>query len=114
MVNSGQLRTFLPVTYLSKTDLTVLRPLLYYREAEIIDIINKLNFSPLKNPCPFDGYTNRQTIKEHLKTLTAINPEAYEHLAAAMRSTLNQELWPRSLTQKELSDKFHIFKMCKH
>lgn len=106
---SGQLRTFLPVTQLSKTGLTVLRPLLYYREAEIIDIITKLNFKPLKNPCPYDGHTKRQDIKEHINSLAKINPEVYDHLAAAMRTSSTQELWPAQLSQKEIVDKFHDF-----
>lgn len=42
VLTSGQLRTFLPVTPLSRTGLTVLRPLLYYREAEIIDMVRQL------------------------------------------------------------------------
>ena len=43
VLTSGQLRTFLPVTPLSRTGLTVLRPLLYYREAEIIDMVRQLD-----------------------------------------------------------------------
>lgn len=109
VLTSGQLRTFLPVTPLSKTGLTVLRPLLYYRESEIIANVRQLELQPLRNPCPYDGHTKRQDIKEHIRELESLSPEVYDHLAAAMRSAPNQELWPAQLNQKQLADKFHNF-----
>ena len=109
VLTSGQLRTFLPVTPLSRTGLTVLRPLLYYREAEIIDMVRQLDLQPLRNPCPYDGHTKRQDIEEHIRELEKRSPEVYDHLAAAMRNAPNQELWPEQLSQKQLADKFHNF-----
>ena len=105
---SGQLKTFLPVTPLSRTGLTLIRPLLYYREAEIISMVQQLGLTPLKNPCPYDGHTKRQEAKELIAALQKFNPEAYDHLAAAMR-TAPQELWPAKCTKQKLADKFHTF-----
>lgn len=109
LCTSGQLRTFLPVTPLSRTGLTVLRPLLYYRESEIRQLVEKLKLQPLKNPCPYDGHTTRQDVKEHIADLDKRYPEIYEHLAAAMRCSETQELWPQKLNQKELAGKFREF-----
>jgi len=100
LLNSGQLKTFLPVTYLSRTGLTVLRPLIYYREAEIIVYGQKIGLKPLKNPCPYDGNTQRQEMKELLASLSKKNPELYAHLASAMRQSKEQELWPEKLSQE--------------
>ena len=108
LVASGQLKTFLPVTPLSRTGLTLIRPLLYYREAEIVEMVAKLGLEPLKNPCPYDGHTKRQEAKELVAALQKFNPEAYDHLAAAMR-TAPQELWPAKCGKNELSHKFHTF-----
>ncbi len=105
---SGQLKTFLPVTPLSRTGLTLIRPLLYYREAEIISMVQKLGLTPLKNPCPYDGSTKRQEAKELIRSLQSFNAEAYGHLAAAMR-TAPMELWPAKCTKEELTRKFHAF-----
>ncbi len=105
---SGQLKTFLPVTPLSRTGLTLIRPLLYYRESEITGMVEKLGLTPLKNPCPYDGHTKRQEAKELLSALQKFSPEAYEHLAAAMRLAPT-ELWPPKCGKKELADKFHAF-----
>lgn len=109
LVTSGQLRTFLPVTPLSRSGITVLRPLLYYRESEIRALVAKLGLQPLKNPCPYDGHTMRQDIKEHIAELNAKYPEIYEHLAAAMRCSDRQELWPAKPDSKSLVKKFHSF-----
>ncbi len=108
LVASGQLKTFLPVTPLSRTGLTLIRPLLYYREAEIISMVQQLGLTPLKNPCPYDGNTKRQEAKELLQSLQSFNAEAYEHLASAMRSA-PAELWPAKCTKDALTAKFRAF-----
>lgn len=108
LMTSGQLRTFLPVTRLSRSGITVLRPLLYYRESEIRALVAKLGLHPIKNPCPYDGHTMRQDIKEHIAALDARYPDVYDHLAAAMRNSERQELWPAK-PGKELLGKFHEF-----
>ena len=109
VMTSGQLRTFLPVTPLSRSGITVLRPLLYYRESEIRELVAKLGIKPLKNPCPYDGHTMRQDVKEHIAELNERYPEVYDHLLAAMRSSERQELWPAKPTDKEMVAKFRAF-----
>lgn len=109
ILTSGQLLTFLPVTHLSRTGITVIRPLLYYREYEIRSLVKKLALKPLKNPCPYDGHTMRETIKQQVLALERANPRTYEHLQAAMRSAGTTELWPRKLTGVEMGKKFTAF-----
>ena len=74
----------------------------------IRELVAKLGLKPIKNPCPYDGHTMRQDIKEHIAALNAQYPEIYEHLAAAMRDSDRQELWPPK-PGKELLQKFHTF-----
>ena len=62
----GRLHTFSPVTHLDKTGLTVIRPLIYMREAEVIGFVNKYQVPVVKSPCPADGHTKREYIKELL------------------------------------------------
>lgn len=109
LMTTGQMSTFLPVTYLSRSNITVLRPLLYYREYEIRSWIRKLGLQPIKNPCPYDGHTMRQDIKEHIMELNQRYPEVYEHLASAMRYTKGMELWPAKPETKVMQDKFKAF-----
>ncbi len=108
LLTSGQLKTFLPVTPLSKTGLTVIRPLLYYREDEVRAMGQEAGIVPLKSPCPHDGYTKRQEAKEFIRSLESFDPGAYDHLSAAMRCQQN-ELWPSPLPKNDMMQKFRRF-----
>lgn len=110
LLTSGQVRTFSPVTYLSRSNLHVIRPLVYFREYEIRDAINKLGIQPLKSPCPHDGCTKREHMKNLLKYFNEqVDKEAYEHLGAAMRTSNEQDLWPARPSRQELAAKHKDF-----
>ncbi len=106
---SGQLSTFLPKTYLDKTGITVIRPLVYLREAEIKGTVKKLGITPLPSPCPRDGETKRAVVKEMIKSLRKENENIFAHLAAAMRQGRNIQLWPKELSKEEIWQKSHEF-----
>ena len=109
LFQSGQNRTFLPVTYLTRTGLTVIRPLLFYRESEIIAYGKAIGLQPLKNPCPYDGHTERQDMKELAVELDKKIPHFYDHMASALRHSDEEELWPARPTQKEMLARFRAF-----
>jgi len=106
---SGQVDTFLPKTYLDRTGVTVIRPLVYVREQEIKRFIKRLGIEPLPSPCALDGYTKRAEIKELLKDLSKKNKNIFAHLASAMREGRPRQLWPRELTKEELWEKNQAF-----
>lgn len=106
---SGQLRTFLPSTYLGRTNLTVIRPLVYFREAELRETTSLHGFTPIDNPCPFNGKTKRQEIKELIEKLGEGNPMLYAHLAAGMRENAVIELWPPQQNRVQLKDKYNAY-----
>ena len=93
LIYEGRFHTFSPKTYLDRMDLTVIRPLLYVNEADVIGFKNKYQLDIEKSPCPVDGYTKRQYAKELLKTLTKENPGAKERMFTAI---LNGDIagWP--------------------
>lgn len=99
---SGQVKTFLPKTYLDKMDLTVIRPLIYFRESEVRDTVSIHGFTPIPSPCPLDGHTVRQDVKELIEKLGKDNPMLYEHLAAGMRESSLGDLWPGSKNRDEM------------
>ena len=90
LLYSGQLHTFTPKTYLDKTDLTVIRPL-------------------VSSPCPHDGHTVRQKVKELIGDMSKDNPQLYPHLAAAMREDALGELWPPVKTRKEMKKQYYEY-----
>ena len=102
LLSSGQLTTFLPKTFLSRKNLTVIRPLIYFREYEIENFVAENNFKVLKSPCPIDGKTNRQTVKNLIVELEKTFPDLFSHLAAAMRKNSVGELWDAAKTKQEM------------
>lgn len=106
---AGQLKTFLPKTYLDRSGLTVIRPLLYFRESELLETTPLCGFSPIASPCPIDGKTKRQEIKELIARLSAENPALYDHLAAAMRESPASQLWPAPKNRPQLKALYRSF-----
>ena len=86
LIFEGRFHTFSPVTYLDRTGLTVIRPLLYMNEADVIGFINKYHFPVVKSPCPADGNTKREYIKELLKHLNQENPGVKERMFTAIHN----------------------------
>ncbi|VBB05878.1 Hypothetical protein LUCI_1089 [Lucifera butyrica] len=109
LLYSGQLRTFLPVTHLDRTKLTVIRPLIYFREKKLVGTSRLHGFTPIPSPCPFNGKTKRQEIKEMIRDLQKNNKAVYTHLAAAMRADAAMELWPPEPGRAEMKQKFVSF-----
>ena len=110
LLSSGQLTTFQPKTFLDRTNVTVIRPLVYLREYEIENFCAEKNFDVLKSPCPFDGLTNRQRVKNLIVELEKSFPDLFNHLAAAMRRNSIGELWDAPKTRAEMRDTYYTFK----
>ncbi|KAF0194634.1 MAG: PP-loop domain-containing protein [Bacillota bacterium] len=102
MIYSGQVTTFQPVTHLDRSGVTVIRPLCYFRETELVYAGKFVPFTPIKSSCPLDKHTTRQKVKELIGGLCADNHYVFDNLTAAMRGGAPLELWPRKLTRKEL------------
>jgi tRNA(Ile)-lysidine synthase TilS/MesJ len=77
---------------LDKTEITVIRPLIYLNESEVIGFINKNNISVTKSPCPADGHTKREYIKQTLRQLNLENPGVKDRMFTAI-TNVNLEGW---------------------
>ena len=84
LLYEGRFHTFSPVTYLDRMELTLIRPLLYVPEADVIGFKNKMNLPVQKSPCPVDGSTKRQTVKELVKQLNKQFPDAEQKMFTAI------------------------------
>lgn len=87
LIYEGRFHCFSPVTYLDKSDITLIRPLIYVREADIKGFRNAYNLPVVKNLCPIDGYTKRQYVKDLIKTLQSENPGLKEQLFNAIKTS---------------------------
>lgn len=86
LIFEGRFHTFSPVTYLDRMDLTVIRPLMYMNEADVIGFINKYEVPVVKSPCPADGNTKREYIKQLLRQLNLENPGVKERMFTAIQN----------------------------
>lgn len=93
LIYEGRFHTFSPVTYLDRTDITVIRPLMYMNEADVIGFVNKYDVPVVKSPCPVDGYTKREYVKNLLKQLNKENPGVKERMFTAIQNG-NLKGWP--------------------
>ncbi len=106
LLSSGRLTTFLPKTFLDRTGVTVIRPLSYIRESEIENFMVERGIDAVKSPCPIDGATNRQSIKELIRRLEPEYPDLFSHLASGMRTSAIGELWAVAKTRAEMREEY--------
>lgn len=98
LIFEGRFHSFSPRTYLDRMDLTVIRPLMYVDEMDVIGFKNKYDLPVVKSKCPVDGYTKRQYAKELLRQLNAEHPGARERMFHAIL-TGNISGWPEPSTR---------------
>lgn len=89
LIFEGRFHTFSPVTYWDRMDLTLIRPFIFMREADIVGFQNKYQLPVAKSPCPADGRTKREYAKNLLRELNRDHPGATERMFSAI---LNSDL----------------------
>ena len=92
----GRFYSFSPKTYLDRMDLTVIRPIMFVDEADVIGFKNKYNLPVVKSACPVDGYTKRQYAKDLLADLDGQYPGIKQRMFTAI---LNGNIpgWPERI-----------------
>ena len=93
LIFEGRFHSFSPRTYLDRMDLTVIRPLMYVDEMDVIGFKNKYDLPVVKSKCPVDGYTKRQYAKELLRQINLEHPGARERMFHAILNG-NISGWP--------------------
>lgn len=97
LMYEGRINCFSPVTYLDRSDITVIRPFIYLPEKEIKRYARTENLPVVKNTCPADGNTKRQYMKDLLASLEKENHGLKERIFTALKSSevpgwrINQE-----------------------
>lgn len=95
MLHGSKIATFLPNQYMSRMDMTMIRPMVYLREKDIIRACEQNDIPSVKRVCPNDGFTQRQDIKEKLYKFYEEYPTAQDNFLRAL-SNLNQlSLWEK-------------------
>ena len=72
--NEGRIGTFSPVTYLSRKDVTMIRPMALAVESDVVAAVNQMKRPIVKSACPADGVTNRQNMKDFITEKCKTDP----------------------------------------
>lgn len=94
LIYEGRLSTFKPVTYLSRTDMTVIRPLIYVEERDIKGACARHEFPVYKNPCPADHHTEREYMKDLVQNICKDIPIARDRMTSAIVHPERYNLFP--------------------
>ncbi len=85
LVFEGRLSNFKPVTYMSRADVTQIRPLLYIGEQRSANLARQLELPVVKSTCPMDHTSKRQEIKDLLTSLSQQYPDLRSKVFGAMQ-----------------------------
>lgn len=85
LLQGGRIACFSPVTYLSRKDITLIRPLVFAEEREVSRYCNREQLPLVKSKCPIDGATLRQSTKEWIRELDKQFPAVKQKVMGAMQ-----------------------------
>ncbi|MBQ1977695.1 MAG: tRNA 2-thiocytidine(32) synthetase TtcA [Ruminococcus sp.] len=84
LFQGGKASCFSPVTYLSESDLFVIRPMIFCDESKIASLAERYNFPVVKSLCPMDKNSERQRTGELLSELSKRYPDLKSKLIGAL------------------------------
>ncbi len=94
LLYEGRFHTFHPKTHMSRTGVTVIRPLVYLPEPHVKHMAKVLDLPVVKSPCPADGNTARAEMDELMRKIRRLYPDFPERLLHALRQD-HYDLWQR-------------------
>ena len=80
----GRFHCFSPVTYLDRSEVIVIRPLIYMNEADVVGFIRRYNIPVVKSTCPVDKKTKREYVHQLVKDLNKDIPSVRNRMFTAI------------------------------
>ena len=93
MMFEGNIHTFSPKTELDRTGLTLIRPLIYVKEVDVIGFQRKYNLPVCKNPCPVDKKTTREYVNKLTNQLNRDYPGVKDRIFHGIQNAEFDD-WP--------------------
>jgi tRNA 2-thiocytidine biosynthesis protein TtcA len=93
LIFEGRLSTFAPKSYMSRSKISLIRPLIYIKEGDIRAYARDEKLPILKNPCPADKHTQRQYMKELLAKIQDDIPFSKDRIFSAINNPDRYNLW---------------------
>ncbi len=85
---TGSINTFSPISYMDRSGITLIRPLIYTPEKDIKRFIKKNNLSVMSKVCPMDGTSKRESMKQMIFTMQKDIPMIRANLFGAIQRNL--------------------------
>lgn len=90
----GRFHTFHPCSTMSRTGVTVIRPLVYLPESHVKHMTKVLDLPLIESPCPANGNTRRAEMKDLMRRLRQLYPDASERFLHALQQD-HYDLWQK-------------------
>ncbi len=89
----SRINTFAPVTYLDRKDISLIRPLIFVKEKDILSSLDLKDLPIIESTCPADGYTKRDEMKDLIENLKKTIPDVDERILSAIQNKEQFKLW---------------------
>ncbi|MBR1657868.1 MAG: hypothetical protein IJ697_05325 [Synergistaceae bacterium] len=93
VLHSGRAKSFQPKVLMTRTGVTVIRPLVLATESAVIDEVKRLCLPVIQSPCPFAGHTERQRIRDYITELRKNIPDLYGKILNVLQNLSDSESW---------------------
>ena len=104
LIFEGRISCFQPVTYLDRTGVTQIRPMLYLSEKTVSHFADRMHLPVVHNTCPADKHTKREEIKQLIYNLSATYPDLKARIFGAMQRLPLPEWGPVDHGRRPLPD----------
>lgn len=85
LLYAGSINTFAPVSYMDRSDMTLIRPLIYAPEKYIKSFVKKNNIDVMKKCCPMDGFSKREDMKQLVYKFQKDIPNIHANIMGAIK-----------------------------
>lgn len=85
LLYAGNISTFAPVSYMDRSKITLIRPMIYLSEREIRKFIKRQNITVMPKSCPMDGVSKREYMKELIAKLVLDIPTVRANIMGAIK-----------------------------
>ncbi|MBR3162619.1 MAG: tRNA 2-thiocytidine(32) synthetase TtcA [Clostridia bacterium] len=93
LLYTGSVNTFAPVSYMDRTKITLIRPLIYAKEKDTNRFVKQNNIQVMPKACPMDGNSKREDMKNMIYNIKRDIPKVEANLFGAI--TRNIKGWQK-------------------
>lgn len=94
-LHEGRLSTFMPVSFMDRTGITLIRPFIYVEEKYLAGLCRRYDLPIVHNPCPEDKHTRREEMKNLVNELDARFEGSKKLMLSALFNPKRNNLWDK-------------------